>query len=196
MLAPCPGGDFVKSPRSPVLVCPSDLLLFITPRYSASPIDGLFLASNALWSLGTDAAATLFEGGSRSAAVAAARPGYAQSLAVYRQTVLTAFQQVEDALSNLRILAHQAKAEQAAVKDAGRAVQIALNEYQAGTLAYTMVVTAHVTLFKPTSRPRWRSSGAACWPALRLSRGWAAGGRGRICRNRKGAFTTKSPNPK
>jgi outer membrane protein TolC len=104
------------------------------------------LASNALWSLGTDAAATLFAGGSRRAAASAARSGYEQSVAIYRQTVLTAFQQVEDALSNLRILAQQAIAEQAAVKDASQAVQIALNEYQAGTQAYTTVVTAQVTL--------------------------------------------------
>jgi NodT family efflux transporter outer membrane factor (OMF) lipoprotein len=123
-----------------------DLNLSALGGYSASPIHDLFSASNALWSLGTDATATLFEGGSRRAAVSAARSGYAQSVAVYRQTVLTAFQQVEDALSNLRILAQQAKAQQAAVKDARQAVQIALNEYQAGTQAYTTVVTAQVTL--------------------------------------------------
>lgn len=123
-----------------------DLNLSALGGFSASPISGLFTASNAVWSLGTDAAATLFEGGSRRAAVSAARSGYEQSVAIYRQTVLTAFQQVEDALSNLRILAQQAEAEQAAVKDATQAVQIALNEYQAGTQAYTTVVTAQVTL--------------------------------------------------
>jgi NodT family efflux transporter outer membrane factor (OMF) lipoprotein len=123
-----------------------DLSLSALGGFSASPIGGLFSASNALWSLGTDAAATLFEGGSRRAAVSAAWSGYEQSVAIYRQTVLTAFQQVEDALSNLRILAQQAEAEQAAVKDARQAVQIALNEYQAGTQAYTTVVTAQITL--------------------------------------------------
>ncbi|HQT38867.1 MAG TPA: efflux transporter outer membrane subunit, partial [Acidocella sp.] len=105
--------------------------------FSANPISGLFSASNALWSLGSSASETLFNGGARSATVAAAKFGYQNSVATYRQTVLTAFQQVEDDLSNLRILAQQAQVEQAAVNDAARAVQIALNEYQAGTQSYT-----------------------------------------------------------
>jgi outer membrane protein TolC len=60
--------------------------------------------------------------------------------------VLSAFQDVENDLSDLRILGSQAQVEAQAVADAGRAVQIALNEYQAGTVAYTTVVTAQVTL--------------------------------------------------
>lgn len=123
-----------------------DLSLSALGGYSADPIGGLFSVSNALWSLGSNATATLFEGGTRSAAVKAAQFGYQNGVATYRQTVLTAFQQVEDELSNLRILAAQAQAEQAAVADAARAVQIALNEYQAGTQAYTTVVTAQTTL--------------------------------------------------
>jgi outer membrane protein TolC len=67
-------------------------------------------------------------------------------VANYRQTVLSAFQQVEDNLSDLRILAQQAQLETAAVTDSARAVQISLNEYQAGTQAYTTVVTAQATL--------------------------------------------------
>jgi NodT family efflux transporter outer membrane factor (OMF) lipoprotein len=114
--------------------------------YSADPIGGLFSVSNALWSLGSDASATLFDGGTRSATVKAAEFGYQNSVATYRQAVLTAFQQVEDELSNLRILAEQARIEQAAVADAARAVQIALNEYKAGTQSYTTVVTAQTTL--------------------------------------------------
>ena len=89
---------------------------------------------------------TLFEGGTRSASVAAARDFYDQSLETYRQTVLTAFQDVENDLSNLRILAQQAQVEAAAVADAQRALQITLNEYQAGTVTYTTVVTAQLTL--------------------------------------------------
>lgn len=123
-----------------------DLTLSALGGYAASPIGGLFSISNTLWTLGTSATETLYEGGSRTAAVAAAKFGYQQSVANYRQTVLTAFQQVEDGLSDLRILAKQAKAEQAAVKSAARAVQIALNEYQDGTQAYTTVVVEQVTL--------------------------------------------------
>jgi len=124
-----------------------DISLSALGGYSADPIGGLFSVSNALWSLGANASATLFEGGTRDATIQAAKFTYLQSVATYRQTVLTAFQQVEDELSNLRILAQQAQTEQAAVTDAEQAVQIALNEYQAGTQAYTTVVTAQATLF-------------------------------------------------
>jgi NodT family efflux transporter outer membrane factor (OMF) lipoprotein len=123
-----------------------DLSLSALGGYSADPIGGLFSVSNALWSLGADATENVFEGGTRGAAVKAAQFGYEESVANYRQTVLTAFQDVENDLSNLRILAEQAQAETAAVNDAARAVQIALNEYEAGTQAYTAVVTAQVTL--------------------------------------------------
>jgi NodT family efflux transporter outer membrane factor (OMF) lipoprotein len=122
-----------------------DISLSALGGYSADPIGGLFSVSNALWSLGANASATIFEGGTRTAAVQAAQFTYQESIATYRQTVLTAFQQVEDNLSNLRILAAQAQTEQAAVQDAARAVTIALNEYQAGTQAYTTVVTAQAT---------------------------------------------------
>jgi outer membrane protein TolC len=88
----------------------------------------------------------LFEGGIRSASVAAARYYYDETVQTYRQTVLTALQDVENDLSNLRILAQQAKVEAAAVADAQKALQISLNEYQAGTVTYTTVVTAQVTL--------------------------------------------------
>jgi NodT family efflux transporter outer membrane factor (OMF) lipoprotein len=123
-----------------------DISLSALGGYSADPIGGLFSVSNALWSLGANASATLFEGGTRDATVQAAKFTYLESVATYRQTVLTAFQQVEDALSDLRILAQQAQTEQAAVTDAQQAAQIAVNEYEAGTQAYTTVVTAQATL--------------------------------------------------
>jgi NodT family efflux transporter outer membrane factor (OMF) lipoprotein len=123
-----------------------DISLSALGGFSADPITGLFSVGNTLWSLGTNASETLFEGGTRTATVNAAKFGYDESIASYRQTVLSAFQNVEDDQSNLRILADQAVAEQAAVTDATRAVQIALNEYEAGTQAYTTVVTAQATL--------------------------------------------------
>jgi NodT family efflux transporter outer membrane factor (OMF) lipoprotein len=123
-----------------------DLSLSALGGYSADPIGGLFSVSNSLWSLGADATGTLFEGGSRSASVTAARFAYDESVQNYRQTVLTAFQDVENDLSGLRILAQQAPVEAATVADAERAVQITLNEYQAGTVPYTTVVTAQLTL--------------------------------------------------
>jgi len=114
--------------------------------YAGNPLNSLIQSANRVWSLGASASETLFDGGERSAAVRAARANYDEAVATYRQTVLTAFQQVEDALASLRILAQQDQVDSATVADAKRAVQIALNEYQAGTQAYTTVITAQNTL--------------------------------------------------
>ncbi len=103
---------------------------------------GQFLgAADRIWSLGAAASEPIFEGGARTAAVSAARATYDQSVATYRQTVLSAFQQVEDELAAQRILAQQAVGQAAAVADAQRAVDVTLNEYRAGTVAYTSVIT-------------------------------------------------------
>ena len=114
--------------------------------YAGNPATALFSASNQVWSLVASASQTLLSGGQRSAAVAAARAAYDQSVANYRETVLAAFQNVEDELASLRILGQQSGVDQAAVEAAQRAVEIALNEYQAGTVSYTTVVTSQVTL--------------------------------------------------
>ncbi|MDE2240508.1 MAG: efflux transporter outer membrane subunit [Rhodospirillales bacterium] len=123
-----------------------DISLSALGGFSANPITGLFNASNALWSLGAAGTEDIFEGGARSQAVAAAKAAYLDSAETYRQTVLTAFQDVEDDLSDLQVYAQQAAVEARAVADATRAAQIALNEYRAGTVDYTTVVTAQVTL--------------------------------------------------
>lgn len=109
--------------------------------FAGSPIGQLFNTANSLWSIGANATENLFEGGTRTAAVEAARATYDQSVASYRQTVLTAFQQVEDDLAALRILQSQAAAEAVAVASARRAVDVVLNEYRAGTVVYTSVIT-------------------------------------------------------
>jgi NodT family efflux transporter outer membrane factor (OMF) lipoprotein len=120
--------------------------LSATLSYAGEPATALFSASNQVWSLAASASQTLLSGGQRSAAVAAARAAYDQSVANYRETVLAAFQNVEDELASLRILGRQIGVDQAAVQAAQRAVEITLNEYQAGTVAYTTVITAQVTL--------------------------------------------------
>ena len=114
--------------------------------YVGNPLSSLIQAANRIWSLGASASESLFEGGARTAAVAAARASYDQAVATYRQTVLVAFQGVEDQLSALRIYEQQARALDEAVALARRAVQIALNEYRAGTQPYTTVITAENTL--------------------------------------------------
>jgi NodT family efflux transporter outer membrane factor (OMF) lipoprotein len=120
--------------------------LSATLGYAGGPATALFSASNQVWSLVASANQTLLSGGQRSAAVAAARAAYDQSVANYRETVLAAFQNVEDELASLRVLGRQIGVDQAAVQAAQRAVEITLNEYQAGTVAYTTVITAQLSL--------------------------------------------------
>lgn len=123
-----------------------DLSLSALGGFAANPITGLFKTSSELWSLGTTATADIFTGGAHSQAVVAARAAYMESVETYRQTVLTAFQQVENDLTNLQIYQQQAELQARAVADASRAVQIAINEYKAGTVDYTTVASAQVTL--------------------------------------------------
>ena len=103
-------------------------------------------ATTELWSLAGTATQALFDGGLRKAELSAARAAYDVSVADYRQTVLTAFQQVEDELAALRIYALEAKKYQETIKAAREAVNVYLNQYQAGTVAFTTVVTAEALL--------------------------------------------------
>lgn len=102
--------------------------------------------ANEAWSVAAAASQVVFEGGLRSAQVDSARAIYDQSVATYRQTVLTAFQQIEDQLAALRILAQQAKVQNQAVAAAEEQVTIQLNQYSAGTTAFTAVVVAQAAL--------------------------------------------------
>lgn len=123
-----------------------DISLSADFGWQGGPIGMLISAANRVWSLGASASETIFEGGARSAAVAVARAAYDESVAAYRQTVLSAIQQVEDDLVALKVLQAQAAAEDIAVRAAQRSVDIALNEYRAGTVAYTTVVTEQTAL--------------------------------------------------
>ena len=118
-----------------------DVTLSASGGYSGSQLSTLFSVANTVWSLGTTATETLFEGGVRSAAVRAAEASYDSAVANYRETVLTAFEGVEDQLAALRILKDQAEAQRLAVEAANRSVTVAFNEYNAGTQAYTTVIT-------------------------------------------------------
>jgi NodT family efflux transporter outer membrane factor (OMF) lipoprotein len=122
-----------------------DLSLSAAAGFAQSPLAGLLHAANRVWSLGANAGETLFEGGERHGQVAAAKAAYEATVANYRATVLKAFQNVEDDLSGLRILAQQGDVLDSAVKDATRGAEIALNEYRAGTVDYTTVATAQAT---------------------------------------------------
>jgi multidrug efflux system outer membrane protein len=106
----------------------------------------LFNAPSLFWSLGADALQPILEGGRNRANLAAARAAYDQSVANYRQSVLTAFQEVEDGISNLSTLSQALATQGAAVEDARRALAIANNRYIGGVTSYLDVITAQTTL--------------------------------------------------
>jgi NodT family efflux transporter outer membrane factor (OMF) lipoprotein len=122
-----------------------DISLSAAGGFSQSPLRGLLRAANLAWSVGATGTETLLDFGARSAKVDAAKAAYDGSVAAYRGTVLSAFQAVENDLSGLRILADQAQALAVAVADADRATQIALAEFQAGTVDYSTVAQAQQT---------------------------------------------------
>jgi NodT family efflux transporter outer membrane factor (OMF) lipoprotein len=119
-----------------------DLTLSGSYGFASNVVAGLVRAPNNLWSVGAAATDTLLDFGARPALVRQARAGYDIAVANYRQTVLTAFQQVEDELATLRILEEQYQVQDATVKSANLAAQLMLNQYKAGIVAYTAVVTA------------------------------------------------------
>jgi multidrug efflux system outer membrane protein len=106
----------------------------------------LLNAPSLFWSLGADALQPIFEGGRNRANLAAARAAYDQSVANYRQSVLTAFQEVEDGISNLSTLSQALATQGAAVDDARRALEIANNRYIGGVTSYLDVINAQTTL--------------------------------------------------
>jgi NodT family efflux transporter outer membrane factor (OMF) lipoprotein len=112
---------------------------------SAARIGDLFSGSALVWSLGVSLAQTIFDAGATGARVERARASLEQAAANYRQTVLTAFQDVEDQLVALRILQQQQVLRAAASQAADLVEQQVLNRYQAGQVGFTEVVTAQVS---------------------------------------------------
>jgi NodT family efflux transporter outer membrane factor (OMF) lipoprotein len=98
------------------------------------------------WSAGPQLAETLFDAGKRRAQVAEMQAAYDSTVATYRQTVLNAFQQVEDNLAALRILAQQAEAEDEAVKAAQHSLDVTTAQYESGTTDYLSVISAQATV--------------------------------------------------
>ncbi|MBV8776001.1 MAG: efflux transporter outer membrane subunit, partial [Alphaproteobacteria bacterium] len=112
---------------------------------SAEMLRKLFTSPSRIWSFGSTAAETIFDGGARNAQLAHDEAAYEAAVATYRQTVLTAFQQVEDELASERVLAEEAVAQDSALKAAREAERVINNQYLAGTQAYTAVIVAQNT---------------------------------------------------
>lgn len=119
----------------------------LTGMFGFTGVGALALTlANEVWTIGGTVVQAVFDAGLRDAQVEAALASYKQSVGNYRQTVLTAFQQVEDQLAAVRILARQQRVAEAAVKAAREEVDILLNQYREGTVAFTAVVVAQATL--------------------------------------------------
>jgi NodT family efflux transporter outer membrane factor (OMF) lipoprotein len=124
------------------------------PTVTLSAVAGFESSTFANWlswpsryfSIGTTLAETLFDAGLRRATVMQYRAQYDQTIANYRQAVLTAFQQVEDNLSSLRVLSAQHEHQDAAVKAAQRTLKLALDRYKLGLDPYLNVITAQTAL--------------------------------------------------
>lgn len=122
-----------------------DLILGASGGYQSSTLTNWLTLPNRVWSVGPALAATLFDGGAKSAQHTEAIAAYDASVAGYRLTVLTAFQNVEDNLASLRILKDEAAVQNAATAAARKALEVTMNQYKAGTVNYLNVVTAQTT---------------------------------------------------
>jgi len=109
---------------------------------AATSIGDLFSASSLVWAVGSSVAQMLFDAGATQARVDQARAALDEAAARYRQTVLSAFQDVEDQLAALRVLGQQQSLRQQASRAADRVEQQVLNRYEAGQVGYTEVITA------------------------------------------------------
>ena len=113
--------------------------------FESTAISTLIQGPSGFLTAGAAAAVTAFDGGRRRAVSDQARAAYDESVANYRQTVLTAFQEVEDNLAILRILDDEARAQQAAVAAAEHSLELSTNRYKGGVVSYLEVTTAQST---------------------------------------------------
>jgi NodT family efflux transporter outer membrane factor (OMF) lipoprotein len=118
--------------------------LSASATYRNSVIGNLFSAPDLFWSLGPSLALAILDGGQRQLASAQARAGADQATATYRQSVLTALQEVEDNLVLADQLQHQAQLQAEALEAAQRNLEITLEQYRAGTVGYLNIVVAQV----------------------------------------------------
>ncbi len=123
------------------------LMLNASVGFEGSSFGNVLNASSLLWAVGASITQTIFDGGRRRATSDAARAAYDATVAGYRQTTLTAFQQVEDNLAALRILEQEAQQKRRAVESAQQSLQLFTNRYRGGVDNYLQVITAQtVTL--------------------------------------------------
>ncbi len=122
-----------------------DLVISATAGFSSGGISSWFSWPSRFWAVGPQVAQTIFDAGRRRAELASAQAGYDITIGNYRQTALSAFQEVEDNLSSLRILEAESAKQHEATISAENSLQLALNRYKGGLVTYLEVITAQST---------------------------------------------------
>jgi hypothetical protein len=141
--------------------------------FESSSLAKWFTAARHFWSVGPGISETVFDGGLRAAQTDAARAAYDATVASYRQTVLGAFQGVEDNLAALRILEQERGVEDEAVKAAQDSVRLTTEQYRQGIVSYLNVVTAQtIALTDELTAIRGRHMAAAVLLVQALGGGW------------------------
>jgi NodT family efflux transporter outer membrane factor (OMF) lipoprotein len=156
------------------------LTLSASSGVESSSLSQWLTAPSRFWAVGPSISETVFDGGLRRAQTDFARAGHDASVATYRQTVLAAFQAVEDNLAALRILEPEAQVQDGAVADAQQSVTLTTNQYEAGTASYLNVITAQtIALTDETTavQIRGRRMAAAVLLIQALGGGWSAADR-------------------
>jgi NodT family efflux transporter outer membrane factor (OMF) lipoprotein len=122
------------------------LVLSATGGFSGSSITNWFNWPSRMWAVGPQMSQTLFDAGRRRAVSESATANYDGTVASYRQTTLSAFQEVEDNLAALRILETEAQQQQQATASASESLQLFTNRYVGGVDNYLQVITAQTAL--------------------------------------------------
>jgi len=145
--------------------------------YESISLAKLVSGPSALWSIGATAAETIFDAGKRNGVTDQAWASYHGTVASYRQAVLTSFQEVEDNLSSLRILARELQQQDAAVASSERYLSIAMNRYKLGIDSYLNVITAQAVLLnnrRTAANLRFNQMAATVLLVKALGGGWDA----------------------
>jgi NodT family efflux transporter outer membrane factor (OMF) lipoprotein len=153
------------------------ITLSATGGFESSGTPLWFTWPSRFWSIGAAAAQTFFEGGLRLAQSDAARAAYESTVATYRQTVLTGFQEVEDNLAALRILQEEAQKQEEAVRAAKESVVLSTNQYMAGTIStldLLVVVNSAKTIQRSAVTVLGNRLNAAVLLVKALGGGWKA----------------------
>ncbi|MBB2930404.1 NodT family efflux transporter outer membrane factor (OMF) lipoprotein [Paraburkholderia silvatlantica] len=161
-----------------------DITLSPTFGWESTRFGGLFSVPSLMWSVGATASEVLFDGGKRAAGVDFAQAGYESAQASYRQTVLTAFQEVQNAVTGLSVLERASSDGQAAVDDARKAFDLANDRYQGGLVAFIDVLNAEQQLLASERQEvqiHGQQVATVVFLAKALGGGWSAGDREMAC---------------